>query len=543
MSKVTGSNSLPSPSPSNVEELQFNLAPLAQYNARQPPIPDIAWSQHNRQYQPSPTIHQNPPAVSNYWYIDNVRHYPDQLHGHQPNEMNMRQDLYGSSILETQYMPYGSPHMGLQAFNNRHLEAGPLTPATSELGTQEQRRTRSGRIVVHSIPRNRKGGEEEEKTPKKRKKAKTRKGTKADVPHISAPLSELTKNLHHVVVRDMEAWVNRSVQTRKAEVAKKNGHIARPMNSFMLYRSAYAERTKLWCLQNNHQIVSSVSGESWPLEPPEVREKYNEYARIERDNHAKAHPEYKFSPSKSQKDLRRRRDQSEEPGDTESPFNDGDSEWRPSKNAKKTPQIRTAQNPSQLYDFSDQDNQFVSPYLQTPYHGVNLNRSAYEYSNPGMIPPPPLTEFDHSSHYYQTTVHSSTFGEGIEDVRIHRTAIPDPGTQSMPAPPIVSLPGGQHYELLEGNDFPGFQDFDDVQVDPSLLAYDGHYPEQSQGQGANSLFEDYHIGGPLNDVAGNPADSHSNQFDLATHDWPQTDPGSTSKENEFSKAMDLHNDR
>ncbi|KAF2461109.1 high mobility group box domain-containing protein, partial [Lineolata rhizophorae] len=97
----------------------------------------------------------------------------------------------------------------------------------------------------------------------------------------------------------MKAWVNRSAEVRRQEVEKRNGYITRPMNSFMLYRSAFAERTKEWCLQNNHQIVSSVSGESWPMEPPEVREMYNELAKIERLNHQAAHPDYKFSPSKA----------------------------------------------------------------------------------------------------------------------------------------------------------------------------------------------------------------------------------------------------
>ncbi|KAF2089132.1 hypothetical protein K490DRAFT_38767, partial [Saccharata proteae CBS 121410] len=97
----------------------------------------------------------------------------------------------------------------------------------------------------------------------------------------------------------MEEWVNRPASVRRTEVEKRKGYVTRPMNSFMLYRSAYAERTKQWCLQNNHQVVSSVSGESWPLEPPEIREQYNDYAKIERINHQNAHPDYKFSPSKA----------------------------------------------------------------------------------------------------------------------------------------------------------------------------------------------------------------------------------------------------
>ncbi|KAF2763737.1 hypothetical protein EJ03DRAFT_283525, partial [Teratosphaeria nubilosa] len=97
----------------------------------------------------------------------------------------------------------------------------------------------------------------------------------------------------------MDAWVNRSAEVRRQEVEKRNGYVTRPMNSFMLYRSAFAERTKHWCLQNNHQVVSSVAGESWPLEPQEVRDQYNDWAKLERANHAAAHPGYKFSPSKS----------------------------------------------------------------------------------------------------------------------------------------------------------------------------------------------------------------------------------------------------
>ncbi|KAF2094614.1 hypothetical protein NA57DRAFT_46480, partial [Rhizodiscina lignyota] len=97
----------------------------------------------------------------------------------------------------------------------------------------------------------------------------------------------------------MDAWVNRSASVRRKEVEDRKGYITRPMNSFMLYRSAYAERTKQWGLHNNHQVVSSMAGESWPLEPPEVRDHYNELAKLERANHQAAHPDYKFSPSKT----------------------------------------------------------------------------------------------------------------------------------------------------------------------------------------------------------------------------------------------------
>src|SRR5262249_23288537 len=140
------------------------------------------------------------------------------------------------------------------------------------------------------------------------KPKKTRSGKdRPEVPKLTAPLSILTRDYHDIPVRDMEAWVNRSAETRIAEANKRQGYVTRPMNSFMLYRSAYAERTKHWCTQNNHQVVSSVSGESWPLEPPEIREKYNELARIERINHQNAHPSYRFQPSKAGGATRKRK--------------------------------------------------------------------------------------------------------------------------------------------------------------------------------------------------------------------------------------------
>lgn len=148
-------------------------------------------------------------------------------------------------------------------------------------------------------------------------------------PTLTAPLSVLTKDMVSVPIRDMQAWVNRPRSERIKETERRNGYVTRPMNSFMLYRSAYSERTKVWCVGNNHQVVSSVSGESWPLEPPEVRDFYNELAKIERINHQMAHPDYKFSPAKpgaAGKNFKRKEvdsDDESEPSD----INDADADW------------------------------------------------------------------------------------------------------------------------------------------------------------------------------------------------------------------------
>src|ERR1700744_4958010 len=115
----------------------------------------------------------------------------------------------------------------------------PATPMSNV--SDHGRRTRSGRALDRA-----------DSPPAKRKNRN--KKAKANTPHLSAPLSILTKDMD-VPVRDMEAWVNRPVQERLEETKKRKGYITRPMNSFMLYRSAFAERTKAWCAANNHQVV------------------------------------------------------------------------------------------------------------------------------------------------------------------------------------------------------------------------------------------------------------------------------------------------
>lgn len=110
-----------------------------------------------------------------------------------------------------------------------------------------------------------------------------------------APLSKLTQDMKDVPIIDIDTWVCRSIEERKKETERK-GKVLRPMNSFMLYRWAYAGRIKRCSRQRSPQVVSSIAGKSWHQEPQNVREKYQRLAQIERQNHASAYPEYKFKP-------------------------------------------------------------------------------------------------------------------------------------------------------------------------------------------------------------------------------------------------------
>jgi hypothetical protein len=116
---------------------------------------------------------------------------------------------------------------------------------------------------------------------------------------LTMPLSVCTASLSRVSARDIAGWVARSASVRHREVRQRKGHTARPLNSFMLYRSAYINTARAWCRQNKEQVLSQVIGASWKMEPTEVRQCYERYAKLERSNHAKAHPTYKFSPRRA----------------------------------------------------------------------------------------------------------------------------------------------------------------------------------------------------------------------------------------------------
>jgi hypothetical protein len=301
--------------------------------------------------------------------------------------------------------------------------------------------------------------------PRPTRKKKNAVSEKHKTPTLTAPLSVLTKDMTNVPVRDMEAWVKRSTEERMKEAEKRNGYITRPMNSFMLYRSAYAERTKTWCLHNNHQIVSSVSGESWPLEPPEVREFYNELARIERMNHQNAHPNYKFSPSKpgvaasNKKRARTESDNESEPSDLDDP------DWGAGNGMRNRP----AKRPGRDAGYPARANLGDA---QQHFHEMHNRPSAWDQ----RIRPPPVAALP-----YQQMPHQQQFYPSPTMQHHHMQMMPqqDPyasfDNNSFPTnQSLIGVPGGSHIELLglhSGAPTPMMEH----QVDPMLLAFDDRH--------------------------------------------------------------------
>lgn len=308
-------------------------------------------------------------------------------------------------------------------------------------------------------------------------KPRRRAARNARAKTLSGPLSELTKDMVDIPIKDTEAWVSRSVEQRRQE-AEKDRFVKRPSNSFILYRSAYAERARAFQKSANHQIVSSLAGESWAMEPLEVRQQYDTWAKRERDAHAAAFPEYKFQPQQNKGPARKRKgrggDSDEEDDDEES---DLDSDYgynprtsaRPLKLKKGKNTYRESSNTPSGTSLDEYDTYGLEP--PSMYH------TSYRMVNPGK--PMPLNQLG-NSHYYQTTSHPTQRFAGVgydEDV------LAKPGEAAagyhQPGAPVIGIPGAYHHELRS----------DDVgqsilnQVDPMLANYDHSQPGLSLANG------------------------------------------------------------
>ncbi len=310
---------------------------------------------------------------------------------------------------------------------------------------------------------------------------------------LSGPLSELTKDMINIQIKDTEAWVNRSVEERREE-AKKDNFVKRPSNSFILYRSAYADRARAWEKSPNHQKISSLAGESWALEPPEIRKQFDAWAKIERDNHAKAFPDYKFQPQTGKATNRKRKGRA---GDSEEELSDNDSDYAYaphganrslSKNSKR-PYRETSYTPSGTSLDEYDPNGFDSSDL---FH----HPSSYQRRNPGKPLPAALNQQALHNHYYQTISHPNQ--------RVaHRSHLDDvfggpddsPSGYHQPAAPVIGIPGAYHHDL-QGEESRQQILSSNSQIDPMLASYDQNHSRYSGSEHANQL---------MNSLGGMPA--------------------------------------
>jgi hypothetical protein len=143
---------------------------------------------------------------------------------------------------------------------------------------------------------------EDVQTCEKLNTVKTEDAAREGIAELSAPFSAWEGGPS---VRNMADWVRRPTHVREQEI-EPHGYIPRPLNSFMLYRSAYLPRAEAWCNKNmppNEQKkqtnLSSLIAQSWKMEDSDIRKSYQEHAVTESINHKNAHKSYKFAPRRT----------------------------------------------------------------------------------------------------------------------------------------------------------------------------------------------------------------------------------------------------
>ncbi|WWC72576.1 uncharacterized protein I206_106538 [Kwoniella pini CBS 10737] len=86
------------------------------------------------------------------------------------------------------------------------------------------------------------------------------------------------------------------------------GHIKRARNAFILFRKHITDSNLIPpSVEVKHQNISVVAAKMWKEAPLEVRAKFNEQARIEKEEHSKKYPGYRYQPVSRRTDIIRRR--------------------------------------------------------------------------------------------------------------------------------------------------------------------------------------------------------------------------------------------
>ncbi|KAL1701924.1 hypothetical protein EV121DRAFT_262590 [Schizophyllum commune] len=90
---------------------------------------------------------------------------------------------------------------------------------------------------------------------------------------------------------------------KKTAPAMQPGHVPRPPNAFMLFRSDFVKKGKVPShIESNHGSLSKIAGALWRALPDEERQYWYRKADEEKDIHQQEHPEYEFRPSRPSKE-------------------------------------------------------------------------------------------------------------------------------------------------------------------------------------------------------------------------------------------------
>lgn len=288
---------------------------------------------------------------------------------------------------------------------------------------------------------------------------------------LPGPFSE---HCQHIPARDMEAFVHRPKLDRlKEKETREKQHnknpVPRPMNAFMLYRSAYTGRCKGFLNIENHQMVSKALGESWKMESQGIRDLYNEWSATERANHHSAFPAYKFTPKKDSTAARR-------------------SELTPPRSVSGFGDIRSPP------EWDDQDFSLAPPQLhrRTQSFEYSGSRASSPFDSFGSTM---TSNFDQSWTGYPSQSLPSSLstiqpnmlqGSHFEDAQYGMPVAQGIKTD-MPSG-LNGIPGGSHHDLYPTSQpLPAYNE-GEQHMDPQLL----QYHQDLQNHNDQSILSQYH---------------------------------------------------
>ncbi|OTB03086.1 hypothetical protein M426DRAFT_24108 [Hypoxylon sp. CI-4A] len=552
----------PSPAPSNSNHhpsattddvLQSQIQQLIQHNTSMPPADvhsQISSNPHSR--YSSPTPQQPPTAMSMYdqgspyatgapasTYSSSG--YRQQSYQMEPSPYPQLPDTGSSMTPHNAYStPATSPPTPLHTDGITTRSGLSINRMQADTPASSSRRSR----VARSSPTP--NGPLGPSDAGVKKSTKKRKGKETTVV-LDAPLSILVRDLTHVHDTNIEEYVNRSPETRQAEVQEsKEGKVKRPMNAFMLYRKAFQNRTKEWKKHDNHQIISQICGCSWRMESQELRNQYDNWAKVERANHKLAFPDYKFAPAKAKnkKAAARSADSGDDGSDLEG--YEWDVSAPPSRNASRTARP--------LYDHPDAEYRPpggrmaypMYPHHQSPVmHSQRLpyGQSSFQFSNPGKPPPAEYgTNLRQNQYYQQMSEYTQPryphqmYNPGhhvpsfVENVYMNKTSSPATSFHGSPidqygdmmgsAYPPPPQPHPQQHQVTMQH-----PRINEHQIDPSLMGPQGGSHQfdalgilgLDHNDGMHHYSMDQGMGSHSQHIPTTAAEVHGQQFEQAYH--------------------------
>lgn len=78
---------------------------------------------------------------------------------------------------------------------------------------------------------------------------------------------------------------------------KKTGHVARPPNAFLLYRSNFWATERDCLCERNHRNISRMAAAKWKLLSKAEKEPWKRQAEYQKTVHAELHPGYRYFPT------------------------------------------------------------------------------------------------------------------------------------------------------------------------------------------------------------------------------------------------------